>query len=217
MKNEYWLDRWQRNDIGFHQNEINSYLQHYWPRMHRVAGSKVLVPLCGKSRDMMWLHERGHAVMGVELSTMAAHAFFDEYHLNPTITHHGPFECLTSGTIQIWCGDIFDLTAADLVNVHAVYDRAALVALHPVMRQRYVTHLLDILPAEMDILLITLDYPQHEMTGPPFAVTPGEVESLYARRAAMTCLHQLDVLDQNPRFRARGLSRLHESIYWLKT
>ncbi len=175
------------------------------------------MPLCGKSRDMMWLHEQGHAVMGVELSTMAARAFFDEHHLSPQVTRCGSFECLTSGTIQIWCGDIFDLTATDLANVHTVYDRAALVALPPAMRQRYVAHLLGMLPAALDILLITLNYPQHEMTGPPFAVTPSEVESLYTRRATLTCLQQLDVLAQNPRFGERGLSRLQENVYWLKT
>ncbi len=216
MKNAYWLDRWQRDDIGFHQNEINPYLPQYWQQLYLAPGSRVFVPLCGKSHDLMWLHEQGHEILGVELSPVAARAFFDDNGLIPKITHRGQFECLESNGIQIWCGDIFDLTAEDLTKIQAVYDRAALVALPPTMRQRYVSHLLTILPATLDIFLITLDYPQHEMPGPPFAVSADEIESLYARHAAITCLQQTDVLAQNPRFQERGLSRLQERVYKLK-
>ncbi len=217
MKNAYWLDRWQRDDIGFHQNEINPYLPQYWQQLYLAPGSRVFVPLCGKSHDLMWLHEQGHEILGVELSPVAARAFFDDNGLIPKITHRGQFECLESNGIQIWCGDIFDLTAEDLTKIQAVYDRAALVALPSTMRQRYVTHLLTILPATLDIFLITLDYPQHEMPGPPFAVSADEIESLYAQHAVITCLQQTDVLAQNPRFQKRGLSRLQERVYKMKT
>ena len=76
MKKEYWLDRWKREDIGFHQNIINPYLREHWQKLHLAQNSEVFVPLCGKSRDMLWLHEQGHKVLGVELSHLAAQAFF---------------------------------------------------------------------------------------------------------------------------------------------
>jgi len=171
MKKEYWLERWQRNDTAFHQSEINPYLREFWPRLQLSPASTVLVPLCGKSRDMLWLRQQGHAVLGVELSAIAAQAFFTE---NKLVLHSDAgdrFTHLEANGVHVWCGDFFDLTAQDTAAVSTVYDRAALVALPPDMRQRYAHHLLRILPLGTRILLVTLDYLQHEMAGPPFAVS----------------------------------------------
>jgi thiopurine S-methyltransferase len=83
------------------------------------------------------------------------------------------------------------------------------------MRERYVRHLLDILPPATRILLLSFDYRQTEMPGPPFAVSVEEVKSHYRGRARISLLAQLDALDNNPRFRERGLSRLQENIFLL--
>lgn len=216
MKNEYWLNRWERGDIGFHQSTINPYLRAYWQRLHLARGSAVFVPLCGKSRDMLWLRARGHAVLGVELSHLAAQAFFTENSHAPQHAASNKFTRLEADAIRILCGDFFDLDKNDLANVSAVYDRAALIALPPAIRQRYVHHLLRILPAHVQILLITLDYPDAEMSGPPFAVSSDEVAALYQLHADIKLLTQQDVLTQNPRFQERGLSRLQENIFLLK-
>jgi thiopurine S-methyltransferase len=216
MKKEYWLERWQRNDTAFHQNEINPYLCEFWQRLRLSPASTVLVPLCGKSRDMLWLRQQGHAVLGVELSVIAAQAFFAE---NALVSHGDAgdrFTHLETNGVHVWCGDFFDLTAQDTAAVSAVYDRAALVALPPDMRRRYAHHLLRILPLGTQILLVTLDYPQHEMAGPPFAVSFDEVTALYGARAEITLLSQQDVLAQTPRFQERGLSRLQECAILLK-
>jgi len=217
MQEKYWLDRWERKDIGFHQNEINPYLHEYWQELQLAPGSAVFVPLCGKSRDMLWLHQRGHTVLGVELSGIAAQAFFTENGMTPQCSVHDQFTHMETNDLHILCGDFFDLDKNDVAKVTAVYDRAALIALPPEMRKRYTRHLLHILPPATQILLLTLDYPQHEMSGPPFSVSMDEVTSLYQSHAGITLLTQRDVLEQNFRFQERGLSQLQENTILLKT
>lgn len=217
MEKEYWQERWNRNETGFHQAEINPYLREFWQRLQLGPASTVLVPLCGKSRDMLWLRQQGHAVLGVELSSIAAQAFFTENELASHGNACDRFMRLEASGVQVLCGDFFALSPEDTAAVSAVYDRAALVALPPDMRRHYVNHLLRILPPRTQILLVTLDYPQHEMAGPPFAVSLQEVATLYQNHAEITVLSQHDVLAQNPRFQERGLSRLEECAILLKT
>ncbi len=215
MQKDFWLERWEREEIGFHQNEFNSYLRQYWDELHLAPGSVVFVPLCGKSRDMLWLREHGYHVLGVELSAIAAQAFFKENGYSPQHINRNKFDDYTANGISILCGDFFDLSKDDLAKVSAVYDRASLIALPPEMRVRYVRHLVNILPPATQILLITVDYPQSEMQGPPFSVATDEVEALYREYAGVRLLAQHDVLAQNPRFQERGLTRLQESIFLL--
>lgn len=216
MKNEFWLERWEREETGFHQDETNPYLCQYWQDLHAAHEGEVFVPLCGKSRDMLWLREQGYRVLGVELSAIAVQAFFRENGLIPQRVTAGKFDCYEADGIRILCGDFFDLCKDDLAQASSVYDRASLIALPPEMRERYARHLAGILPPATKILLITFDYPQPEMPGPPFAVSAGEVEALYRGRAGVRLLAQLDVLPQNPRFRERGLSSLQENVFLLE-
>ncbi|MDD2701801.1 MAG: thiopurine S-methyltransferase [Sideroxydans sp.] len=215
MKKEFWLERWERAEIGFHQDEINPYLLKYWPDLKAEQGGEVFVPLCGKSLDMVWLRGHGHAVLGVELSVIAVHDFFSEQGKSPVHTQTAKFEQCEADGIRILCGDFFDLDKADLANVRAVYDRASLVALPPEMRERYARHLVDILPAGTKVLLVTFDYPQEEMPGPPFAVSADEVHALYDRYAQIRLLEQVDILEREPRFKARGVTRMQENIFLL--
>lgn len=215
MEKDFWLERWERAEIGFHQDEVNPYLRDYWQALHPVSGSEVFVPLCGKSLDMLWLRQQGHAVLGVELSAIAVQGFFAENGLVAEHASDARFDCCEADGIRILCGDFFDLNKQDMTQVTAVYDRASLVALPPQMRQRYARHLVSILAPGTQILLVTFDYPQAEMSGPPFAVSPGEVEALYRDHADIRLLAQLDVLPQNPRFQQRGLTRLQENIFLL--
>jgi len=215
MEKDFWLERWEREETGFHQDDVNPYLRQYWQELKRAPGCEVFVPLCGKSRDMLWLRQQGHPVLGVELSPIAVQSFFTE---NGYIPHHDnnkKFDRCDADGIRILCGDFFDLSKDDLANVSAVYDRASLVALPPEMRERYASHLVSILPPATQILLITFDYPQTEMSGPPFAVSVDEVEKLYRDYAEIRLLAQLDVLAQNSRFQQRGLSSLQENIFLL--
>ena len=218
MKKEFWLARWEREETGFHKDDFNPYLRQYWQELQLARDSVVFVPLCGKSRDMLWLRDQGHLVLGVELSAIAVQAFFTEngYTAQQVKQHAGgKFEQYEADDIRILCGDFFDLGKADLEKVIAVYDRASLIALPPEMRERYVRHLVSILPPATQILLITLEYHQPEMQGPPFSVSAGEVEVFYSGHAGVRLLAQLDVLAQNPRFQQRGLSHLVENIFLL--
>ncbi len=175
----------------------------------------MFVPLCGKSLDMLWLRDHGYSVLGVELSSIAVQEFFKENGITPNHVVGDKFDCYEADGIRILCGDIFDLGKVDLAKVSMVYDRASLVALPPEMRERYASHLVNILPPATQILLITFDYPQTEMSGPPFAVSTKEVESLYSKKSEVRRLAHHDVLALNPRFQERGLSRLHENIFLL--
>ncbi|TAJ75998.1 MAG: thiopurine S-methyltransferase [Gallionellaceae bacterium] len=215
MKKEFWLERWERAEIGFHQDEINPYLRRFWPGVQAARGGEVFVPLCGKSLDMVWLHEQGSFVLGVELSAIAVQDFFREQGQSPVRVSGGGFDNYLADGICLACGDFFDLRKEDMAQVGAVYDRASLVALPPEMRARYARHLVSILPRGTRILLVTFDYPQAEMAGPPFAVSVQEVESLYSPYAEIRLLAQEDALAQNPRFKQRGVSRMTENIFLL--
>ncbi len=215
MNPDFWLERWQHNEIGFHQQEINTHLQDYWLWLALPVGCRVFVPLCGKSRDLLWLRARGHEVLGVEVSPLAVRDFFAENGLTPQVARDGAFERCTAEGLSILCGNFFDLTPALLAGVAGVYDRASLIALPPEMRVRYAEHLATILPREAETLLVTMEYRQEEMNGPPFSVLEDEVHRLYEFHYTVTTLFTKDILAENPRFRERGLSTLHEKVYRL--
>lgn len=214
MDNQFWIERWSRREIGFHQRDTNRYLQRYWPELHVPEGALVFVPLCGKSLDMLWLSEAGHRVIGIEIAREAVREFFAEWGVEPGVVQSGPFERWRAGNIELLCGDFFDLTRADLADVGGVFDRAALIALPAEVRKKYAATLRDLLPQSASTLLITADYPQHEMSGPPFAVGDAEVRSLFAG-GDIRLLAEIDVTGSadNARFRQRGVSRLVERVY----
>jgi thiopurine S-methyltransferase len=215
MQHEFWHERWQLNQIGFHSEEINPHLQQYWPTLNIASGSRVFVPLCGKSKDVLWLLDQGYEVIGVELSPVAIQAFFDENSLSAAISQQGKFSVSEAGGLRIYCGDFFALTAHDLAGVSAVYDRASLVALPPDMRAAYATHMRQLLEPGTKTLLVAFDYPQDEMPGPPFSVQTPEVQALYDSWCGIKLLATEDILDREPRFRDRGVSRMQEHVYAL--
>ena len=216
MDEAFWQRRWARNEIGFHLNEVNPYLRRHWPCLKLAQGARVLVPLCGKSLDMAWLADQGFAVLGVELSERAAEDFFSEHELVPDVSVQGEFKVYRAGMVEIRCGDFFAMTPADVADCQALYDRAALIALPADMRQRYVNHLVSILAPNCQGLLITLDYQQEQMSGPPFAVSDAEVRMSLSAHWKVDLLERANVLNEsNWRFLQRGLTRLEESCYRL--
>lgn len=216
MNKEFWQARWDEDRIGFHQEEINPYLQRYWPRLACATNMNVFVPLCGKSKDMLWLRELGHAVIGVEIVPRAVEAFFAENDIQRETYQQDAFTVWEGEGIRIYCGDFFEFGAEDMADVAGVYDRASLIALPPALRARYAEHLCAILPRRASVLLVTMDYPQAEMQGPPFAVNEHEVATLYRDRFTIEQVYAEDILAANPRFREQGLTRLQEKIYVLR-
>jgi thiopurine S-methyltransferase len=216
MNREFWQTGWDQGRIGFHQHEINAYLRRHWSELGAAPRAKVFVPLCGKSLDMLWLRDQGHSVVGVEIVRRAVEAFFAENGLAAAARPSGPFLLWAADGIEIYEGDFFDLTASETVGVGAVYDRASLVALPPNERLNYAAHLKAILPGKTNLLLVTMEYPQAEMDGPPFSVAREEVAALYGDAFEIEPVGSKDVLAANPRFRDRGLSRLSENVYVLR-
>ncbi|NYT43917.1 thiopurine S-methyltransferase [Alcaligenaceae bacterium] len=215
MEADFWLERWRDGRTHFHQNRITPLLQKYWPTLALPADAKVFVPLCGKSLDMLWIAEQGHYVLGSELSQLAVEQFFDENKLRPTTHDSAAGRHYTAGNIEIICGDIFDLDAATLAGCMGAYDRAALVALPQDMRQRYVDHVYAQLAPKYRGLLLTLDYEQEQMDGPPFAVGDAQVQSLYAQHTDASLIDRRGILDKEPKFAERGLTRLDTLVYTL--
>ncbi len=213
MQPEFWHKKWASNQIGFHLPQVNPHLQRFWPQLGLEESARVLVPLCGKSLDLLWLAHCGHEVLGIELSEKAVEDFFSEHQLDPAVSEQGPFSVYRAGSIELWCGDFFALTPGDVADCSALYDRAALIALPPSMRERYATHLKRILPKGSLGLLITLDYDQAEMSGPPFAVLDDEVQRLFGTSWGLKVLEDQDVLSESGKFLEAGVTRLEERVY----
>lgn len=179
MKAEFWHDMWASGVVGFHQKEINDFLINYWPKLGLETNAQVLVPLCGKSLDMLWLLEQGQKVLGVELSQKALDEFLTENDIMAKPVQHEHYCGYELDNMQLFCGDLFRLSAQDCSDVKAVYDRASIVALPPEMREQYVAHLRKILPKGTAYLMITMQYNQDLIAGPPFSVSESEVKQLF--------------------------------------
>lgn len=215
MDAEFWLERWRHGHTHFHQNRITPLLQKYWPALALPTDSRVLVPLCGKSLDMLWLAEQGHRVLGIELSSLAVEQFFTENDLRPEV-HDTPLgRHYIAGSLEIICGDIFALDFATLNECVGVYDRAALIALPSDMRKRYTDHVYAQLADNYRGLLLTLDYQQEQMAGPPFSVSDSEVQALYTAHSDASLLDRRSILDKEPKFAERGLTALDTLVYRL--
>jgi thiopurine S-methyltransferase len=213
VRPEFWHERWRTGQIGFHQSSVDRQLMRHWAALRLGAGSRVLVPLCGKSLDMLWLREHGHWVVGVELSAVALEAFCMENGIAARRRLCNGFEVYEAANLELFCGDFFALTAAMLKEVAAVYDRAALISWTQELRAPYVRHLAEMLKPGTQILLHTLEYPQAQMAGPPFSLERGEIERLYAPYCNIRELGRQDILATEPRLRARGVTELCEVCY----
>jgi len=212
MDKKFWIEKWHANEIGFHQKEVNPYLLKWWNTLDIKSGDAVFVPLCGKSRDMLWLLRQGYKVIGIEISQQAAESFFEENKLPVKVSEEEKFTRYDAQELSILCGDFFDLTNSDLKTITAVYDRASLIALPPEMRERYVEHIKVIMPDKSQMFLVTMEYAQEEMNGPPFSVKETEVRELYADQKVELLLKH-NVLFENQRFKERGLTSMIEKVF----
>ncbi len=216
MDPDFWHQRWQARQIGFHQSAPHPFLERWWPSLGVAPGARVYVPLCGKSLDMVWLAVRGYRVVGSELSALAVEEFFGEQQRPDVATEpEGTFHRHVSGAFEILQGDALQLTPALLGPVQAAYDRAALVALPPSMREHYAQNFAALMPAGSRTLLIAFEYEQAIKDGPPFSVTPDEVVTLYGDTFRVEELERVDIIGESPKFAAAGLAALYEVAYLL--
>jgi len=213
MEIEFWEQRWQQNQTAFHLPMINPCLTKFWPTLNIQPGSQVFIPLCGKSLDLTWFAENQYSVLGIECSDHAINEFFDGQNTQVNKNQQGPFKLYQADNIRVLQGDFFALRSNNLNKVAAVYDRASLIALPEQMRQNYVSLLTEILPLNVQILLVTLEYNQSIMTGPPFSVTQDEVLKLFQPDFNVELLNRNDVLEGHQKFKQRGLDYLTECTY----
>jgi thiopurine S-methyltransferase len=208
MDPQFWLEKWEAQQIGFHLENVNPLLERHWPPPDVREDGVVLVPLCGKSVDLVHLRRLGHGVVGVELSPLAIRQFFDEHGLRPAIRNMDGLEVFEAEGICLIRGDFFELRQEHLPEIDAVYDRAALIAMPPERQPAYAAQLMGLVPETAPILLIALEYAPHEMNGPPFSTPPERVERLFGGRYRIEPLESGDALAGNEGLRARGLSAL---------
>ncbi|HGF5135220.1 TPA: thiopurine S-methyltransferase [Vibrio parahaemolyticus] len=210
---EFWHSKWASNQIGFHLEDVNPLLPAYWHHANPKREDKVLVPLCGKSEDLVWLATKHDSVEGGELSQIAVRSFFAEHFYTPTVTPiSGMHELYQFDELSIYTGDFF---TAPVSQADIVYDRAALVALPQDMREEYVARLKLLLNPGGRILLVTLNYPQEEMAGPPFSVPLEEIQQLFAGYK-VTCLNVDQADEHHPKIAKKGLSRFSEEVYLIE-
>ncbi|ANO50298.1 thiopurine S-methyltransferase [Woeseia oceani] len=205
---EDWLGRWREGRTGWHEERGNAALQEYWPPL--PAGTRVLVPLCGKSVDMLWLANRGLEVVGVELSALAIEAFFAEHAIAFDIDDSGALTRYRAvdRPVTLYCGDYFELACEPCA---ALFDRGALVALPESLRPAYARHTDSLLTSSAVRLLVTLEYDQQRASGPPFAVTAEEVQRYWPHLQRISVRD--DIADAPPKFRAAGLTELLEVVW----
>jgi len=223
MEIDFWLERWNNNKIGFHQDRINSYLAYFYgekgPPVEHREKLKVFVPLCGKSKDLLWLSQNGYKVFAVECSDRAVKDFFEENALNykhAAKDQHGLYQSSDqSSIIEVYQGDFFELQKEHLEDITDIFDRASLVALPEDMRKLYVNKMAEIQRPKTRTLLVTLSYDTAEMNGPPFSVTDEEVRDLYSENYSIDKLCFKNVINEETGLKNRGLSALVETVYKL--
>lgn len=191
MDTSFWHQRWEKNEIGFHESAPNPLLVKYFSGLSLAKGSRVFLPLCGKTLDIPWLLSNGYRVAGAELSKIAIEQLFSQLGVKPEISA-GELDRYSAENIDIFVGDIFHLSGAMLGPIDAIYDRAALVALPEAMRNRYTRHLMTI-TNKAPQLLISYEYDQRLAAGPPFSVSQEEVNKLYGDSYDLTLITSVNV------------------------
>lgn len=206
---EDWLGRWTDGRTGWHEPTGNEGLKKYWPDFDK--SSSVLVPLCGKAPDLLWLAKRGHEVVGVELSEIAVRGFFEDHGLAYECEPQGPLDryAAKDHALTLYRGDYFDFTHEPF---DALYDRGALVALPEELRPSYVEHTKQLLKRDASRFIITLEYDQDIVNGPPFAVMPDELSRCWNDMVRVGERDDIDTCP--PKFRTAGLTEISE-VFWL--
>ncbi len=215
MEPGFWHERWETQQIGFHQGEVNPFLVEHWHSLGLTDDAQVFVPLCGKSLDMFYLAEQGHEILGCELNEIACQQFFEENELPLEISPQGDHTLFNTEQLTLCQGDIFTMPKQLTQGCNGFYDRAALIAWPETMRRQYVQTLAELLPEGARGLLITLDFAEDVISGPPFAVSQNWIEQNMADLFDIELLSETDVLAENPRFLKKNATWLNEAVYRL--
>jgi thiopurine S-methyltransferase len=192
MDTDFWHRKWANNDIGFHEGAVNPLLVKHFSALGLERGDQVFLPLCGKTLDIHWLLSHGYRVVGAELSELAVEQLFSAIGVEPVVSVCGPIQRYSAPDLDVFVGDIFDVSRELLGPVNAIYDRAALVALPEETRGRYAAHLMEI-TAQAPQLLICFEYDPSLMAGPPFSLAGEEIARHYRASYALRQLDRVEI------------------------
>jgi thiopurine S-methyltransferase len=213
MDAKFWIEAWNEGRTGFHQEIYHPKLLEYFPQLHVKGGQTILVPLSGKTKDLLWLQDQGLKVLGVELHKKAVEEFFQENNLSPvTIVEDVNFINFSSKNISVSCGDFFKLNRSEEFDF--IYDRASLVALPESMRKRYAETIKDSLKVGGKYLLIVYEYDQTKLEGPPFSVGANEINQLYAKDFSIKLLESKPPVAERSRLAA--IDGIRQNVYLLE-
>lgn len=217
MEKSYWESRWKKNKIGFHTPQGEEALHKWWH--HLITSEKdlnVLIPLCGKSPDIEWIAKQGANVIGVEFIELACEDFFKERKIHPFVQKHPFGNHYVYDRIELWASDLMKIPEAVLSISNLVYDRAALVALPPHLRVAYIEKIAKVLKPGSKMLLISFDYPQKEMNGPPFSIPEQEINVLFSKHYTIRLLEANEILSSLKKYEQKGLSHLKKLVFLLE-
>ena len=215
--NVLWQQCWRDRHTGFHQASANSLLMKCWAELDLKEGTRVFVPLCGMSLDMIWLAGQGHEVIGVELSPIAVRSFFQENQLEPVRTRKGAFDWWQNGKISVLCGDYFSLTREDIGQIDAVYDRASLTALAEAIRGKYVAQLRSLVPDACRIFLLTTEDADDWETADQANSAADEISALYSNDFDVALMHVESVCETDPESSDHTSLRTTHKVYRLNS
>ncbi|MGF1670482.1 MAG: thiopurine S-methyltransferase [Balneolaceae bacterium] len=218
MEISFWENKWRQGQIGFHMEDGYEPLKKYWDKLDLPKQSTVFVPFCGKSVDLVWLAGNGASVLGIEVIEQAVQEFFHEQHIAPNIQKSGDFTIYKSGPIQIIHGNFFHITKSSFPDIDVIYDKGGLVAVPEEKQTEYVDHLLNLANPHTKILLHHFEYPQNEMSGPPFSVPLSRIKELFGDGYSIRTLLQETTNKKYEKFAERGLqSALLERFLFLES
>lgn len=216
MSDDFWLDKWRKQEIHFDQTDVNQWLVKYQNVLGDLRNKHVFVPLCGKSVDMNWFYQQGARVTGVELSELAAIAFFEENSLHYNIKKTPSFTIYQHDSVQILCGDFFELSKQHLVDIDLVYDRAALIALPDNIRKNYVKKMASLLNPGVSQFLISIQYVLDIIELPPYSIDENEINTLFSQEFDIQLLEQKHLSAVAPHLTERGIKDIVQSVYVLR-
>lgn len=206
MELSYWESRWRKGNIGFHLSEVYPGLVNNLTQINLPDKFTCLVPLCGKSLDMVWLSSLAGKVIGVEISEKAVKSFFLENGLPVQEQSYSGFKIFRSGNIEIWCGDFMKLPLQKIPEIDLIYDKAALVALPSNMRKKYIAKIHSLSNPHTHILLHYFTYNQNEIQGPPFSISQEEIKKGFEPPFNTRILDEKIMSDEFiQKFKKRGL------------
>lgn len=214
MQRSFWDSRWAEGKIGFHESEVNPALVRFGdfaPPTRRDAPPRVLVPLCGKSLDLVWIAQKGIEVVGIEFVAKACDEFFEERGERPEELTLGGWPARRAAGVTLVQADFFRVTPEALGRFDGVYDRAALVAIEPERRPDYATQLARLAAPGGKLLLLTF---VHDIGhGPPHSVPEGDVRRTLGPTFGVDLVSDEDILPGEPRFQERGATYMREQVW----